>query len=77
MRMLNQTSIPNSVSGQTQLYEICATMAGLDKDFDGSNVEAVAKLIQCSEVAIDFFSVKLSICKFAMKAKILFSFSLL
>lgn len=57
MKMLNQTSIAKTVSGQAQLMEVAATMADLEKPFLAVDGEAVDKLIQCTEAAINFFSV--------------------
>ncbi len=60
MALIDKTSIPKSVTGQTQLLEIAANMAGLDEAqlfFDGSDEDIVNKFAFCAGQATNYFSV--------------------
>ncbi len=60
MIILSKTSIPKSVTGQTQLLEIALSMAELDKDFDASDADCVNKFMHCADQAAKYFSVSRS-----------------
>lgn len=58
MAILGQTSIAKTVTGQLKMVEMICNTMNLNKPFDPDDEESLDRVIQCSQAAVPFFSVR-------------------